>query len=158
MELFFFFITSDPPIGCVYRFHQKIICCSGGSRTPTLLIQSQTCCQLHHGTVLSVIYTIFLTVCWGVRGESNPRTRDSQSREDYQHLQLTQSGWRDSNPRSHAPKARMLPTTPHPEKNDEDEEGRIRTYKVRIGVGQFQCIVVCNHQYTYFLLRLVLRQ
>jgi hypothetical protein len=25
------------------------------------------------------------------------------------------SGWRDSNPRSHAPKARMLPTTPHPE-------------------------------------------
>lgn len=59
VELFFFFITSDPPIGCVYRFHQKTICCSGGSRTPTLLIQSQACYQLHHGTVfVSNIYYI----------------------------------------------------------------------------------------------------
>lgn len=51
----------------------------------------------------------------GVRGESNPRQQEPQSWRTT-NSPLTQSGWRDSNPRSHAPKARMLPTTPHPEK------------------------------------------
>ena len=47
----------------------------------------------------------------GVRGESNPRIRDSQSRAECQHLQLTQSSRRDSNPRSPHPKCGTIPTS-----------------------------------------------
>jgi hypothetical protein len=63
---------------------------------------------LHHETISrnSVINQIITLL--GVRGESNPRTRDSQSRTDYQHLQLTQSSKRDSNPRPDGPKPPIL--------------------------------------------------
>ena len=96
----------QPLQGCVYPISPEDHLLSRRDSNPYYAPSEGVVLPLHHETISRNKAINQIITLLGVRGESNPRIRDSQSRTDYQHLQLTQSEWRDSNLRTRASKAR----------------------------------------------------